>query len=123
MKTEGEGKIIMIDQQNVSHVFEVQNPLVGQIAREVAEIVLQQMGAKEVSGFFQILYLDVEETAQLLRVKSKTVSTWISQDRIPVRYFGGRHRGRKPLVTRLEVTDYAKLNADLQYIQVEGVQS
>lgn len=32
----------------------------------------------------------VEEAAELLRVKPKTIHTWISQRRIPVRYAGGR---------------------------------
>jgi hypothetical protein len=35
-------------------------------------------------------FLIVEEAAELLRVKPKTVHTWISQRRIPVRYAGGR---------------------------------
>jgi hypothetical protein len=35
-------------------------------------------------------FVIVEEAAELLRVKPKTVHTWISQQRIPVRYAGGR---------------------------------
>jgi excisionase family DNA binding protein len=35
-------------------------------------------------------FLTAEEAAELLRVKPKTVHTWISQQRIPVRYAGGR---------------------------------
>src|SRR5688500_8841574 len=60
------------------------------IAQEVAGILSQQITAKEVLRLCHIIFLDVEETAKLLRVKPKTISTWISQDRIPVRYAGGR---------------------------------
>jgi len=39
---------------------------------------------------FQVFFLDVKEAADFLRVQPKTISTWISQGKIPVRYAGGR---------------------------------
>lgn len=64
--------------------------LVEAIASEVAGIINQRLSPKEVLKLFQVVFLDVEEAAILLRVKPKTISTWISQDRVPVRYAGGR---------------------------------
>lgn len=64
--------------------------VVESIAKEVTGILSQQLSAKEMLKLFHIIFLDVEETAKLLRVKPKTISTWISQERIPVRYAGGR---------------------------------
>lgn len=61
-----------------------------QIVQEVAWIVAKQMSEKDVLRLLQLVFLDVDEAAGLLRVKPKTISTWISQGRIPVRYAGGR---------------------------------
>ena len=60
------------------------------IASEVASILSQRITAKDVLRLCQIVFLDIEEAAKLLRVKPKTISTWISQGKIPVRYAGGR---------------------------------
>jgi hypothetical protein len=61
-----------------------------EIASEVALILSKRISNKDVLRLLQIVFLDVDETAELLRVKPKTISTWISQERIPVRYAGGR---------------------------------
>ena len=61
-----------------------------QIAREVAAIITERLTPKDVLKLFYIVLLEVNEAAELLRVKPKTVSTWISQNKIPVRYSGGR---------------------------------
>jgi excisionase family DNA binding protein len=60
------------------------------MATEVANILARRMNAKQILKLLQIVFLEVEEAAELLRVKPKTVSTWISQGKIPVRYAGGR---------------------------------
>jgi len=63
------------------------------IASEVAHVLSKRLSAKEVLRLFHSVFLDVEEAAELLRVKPKTVSTWISRKEetgIPVRYAGGR---------------------------------
>lgn len=60
------------------------------IANEVATILSQRITAKDLLRLCQIVFLDIEEAARLLRVKPKTISTWISQGKIPVRYAGGR---------------------------------
>jgi Helix-turn-helix domain len=65
-------------------------PTVEDIATEVANILSRRLEAKDLVRLLQIVFLDVEETAELLRVKSTTVSTWISKGLIPVRYAGGR---------------------------------
>ncbi|MGA9769038.1 MAG: helix-turn-helix domain-containing protein [Blastocatellia bacterium] len=64
--------------------------VIERIANEVAGIITERLTARDVLKLFHIVLLDVNEAAELLRVKPKTVSTWISQDRIPVRYSGGR---------------------------------
>jgi Helix-turn-helix domain len=65
-------------------------PLVEDIATEVANILSRRLEAKDLVRLLQIVFLDVEETAELLRVKPATISTWISKGLIPVRYAGGR---------------------------------
>jgi excisionase family DNA binding protein len=71
-----------LDQSNQSSVEE--------IAAEVAAILHRRLEAKELVKLLQVVFLEVEEAADLLRVKPKTISTWISQGKIPVRYAGGR---------------------------------
>ena len=65
-------------------------PTVEDIATEVANILSRRLEAKDLVRLLQIVFLDAEETAELLRVKPTTVSTWISKGLIPVRYAGGR---------------------------------
>lgn len=57
-----------------------------EIATEVANILSRRMTGKQILKLLQIVFLEVEEAAELLRVKPKTVSTWISQGKIPMRY-------------------------------------
>ena len=74
---------VFVEHQSVPYTIE-------EIAAEVAAILAQRISAKDILRLCQLVFLDVEEAAILLRVKPKTISTWISQDRIPVRYAGGR---------------------------------
>lgn len=74
---------VFVEHQSVPYTIE-------EIAAEVAAILAQRISAKEILRLCQVVFLDVEEAAILLRVKPKTISTWISQDKIPVRYAGGR---------------------------------
>ena len=60
------------------------------LAKEVASLITQQLSAKDILRLSQLVFLNTEETAALFGVKPKTISTWISQDRIPVRYAGGK---------------------------------
>jgi excisionase family DNA binding protein len=73
----------MIDNESPANEFD-------EIAAEVANILSRRMTSKQILKLLQIVFLEVEEAAELLRVKPKTVSTWISQGKIPVRYAGGR---------------------------------
>jgi hypothetical protein len=74
---------VFVEHQSVPYTIE-------EIAAEVAAILSQRISAKDILRLCQVVFLDVEEAALLLRVKPKTISTWISQDKIPVRYAGGR---------------------------------
>jgi helix-turn-helix protein len=65
-------------------------PAVEEIALEVANIISRRLQAKDVVKLLQIVFLDKDEAAELLRVKPATISTWISKGLIPVRYAGGR---------------------------------
>ncbi len=65
-------------------------PSIDEIAAEVALILKRRLDAKDTLKLLQVVFLEVEEAAELLRVKPKTISTWISQGKIPVRYAGGR---------------------------------
>jgi excisionase family DNA binding protein len=49
----------------------------------------------------QVVFLEVSEVAELLRVKERTIYSWISQGRIPVRYANG-----KPLFLLSEILQW-----------------
>ncbi len=82
-------------------IEDIEQTPVEQIAVEVAAILAHRMAEKDIVRLLQIVFLDVEEAAELLRVKPKTISTWICQRRIPVRYAGG-----KPLFLLSELLDW-----------------
>lgn len=65
-------------------------PSIDEIASEVALVLKRRLDTKDILKLLQVVFLEVEEAAELLRVKPKTISTWISQGKIPVRYAGGR---------------------------------
>jgi transposase len=82
-----------MNEQMVSDAYTLSPSLMESIAREVGEILAQRMSKKEVLKLLNVVFLDVEEAAELLRVKPKTISMWISRKEatgIPVRYAGGR---------------------------------
>jgi hypothetical protein len=86
--------------------------LIEAIANEVAGVLTKRLSAKEVLRLFHSVFLDVEEAAEFLRVKPKTISTWISRKEetgIPVRYAGGRPIFLLPelLLWTLPQDDYA----------------
>ena len=65
-------------------------PPIEEIANEVATILMRRLksgaSGSEILKLLQIVLLTGDEAAAFLRVKPKTISTWISQGRIPVRY-------------------------------------
>ena len=61
-----------------------------QIAAEVATILQQKLKPKDLLNLFQIVFLDVPEVAQLLRVKPETIQQWVSSEKIPHRKANGR---------------------------------
>jgi excisionase family DNA binding protein len=65
-------------------------PNIEQIASEVALLLNRQIGPKDVVKLLQIVFLEVDEAAALLRVEPKTIRAWVSQDRIPYRKANGR---------------------------------
>ncbi len=70
--------------------YQPESNLIEEIAAEVALILSRRLSARDLVRLLQIIFLEVDEAAELLRVKPKTISTWISQSKIPVRYAGGR---------------------------------
>ena len=75
---------------NTDYLDQSDQSSVEEIAAEVAAIIQRRLDAKDLVKLLQVVFLDVEEAAQLLRVKPSTISTWISKGTIPVRYAGGR---------------------------------
>src|SRR5215510_14060552 len=63
---------------------------VEQIAVTVATMLTERLTPKDLVKLFHLIFLEVSEAAQLLRVKERTVYSWISQGRIPVRYANGK---------------------------------
>jgi predicted DNA-binding transcriptional regulator AlpA len=72
-----------------------------EVAQKVAVMIVPRLTAKDVLKLLQIVFLEVQEVAQLLRVKERTIYTWISQGRIPVRYANG-----KPLFLLAEIIQW-----------------
>jgi excisionase family DNA binding protein len=67
-----------------------QQPTIEEIASEVALLLTRRLSAKDIVRLLQIVFLEVEEAAELLRVEPKTIRAWVSQDRIPYRKANGR---------------------------------
>lgn len=71
-------------------------PTVEEIASEVSAILLRRLNAgksgTDIVKLLQIILLDSQQAAEFLGVKPKTVSTWVSQGKIPVRYVNSEPR-------------------------------
>ena len=65
-------------------------PAIDEIAAEVALILKRRLVAKDILKLLQVVFLEVEEAAELLRVEVKTIRAWVSQDRIPYRKANSR---------------------------------
>lgn len=72
-----------------------------ELASQVATILSGRLSAKDIIKLLEVVFLTVDEAAEMLRVKPSTVSTWISNGTIPVRYAGGR-----PLFLLAELLDW-----------------
>jgi excisionase family DNA binding protein len=59
------------------------------LASDVAMILSHHLEPKEILRLQQVVFLEVDEVALLLRVKKKTVQEWVSDDKIPYRKAGG----------------------------------
>ena|SRR5215213_6678993 len=70
--------------------YEARQPPIDEIATEVALILKRRLDAKDIMQLLEIVFLDVDEAAVLLRVEPKTIRAWVSQDRIPHRKANGK---------------------------------
>jgi excisionase family DNA binding protein len=68
---------------------EPQNDDLEILASDVAMILSQSLDPREILRLQQLVFLEVDEVATLLRVKKKTVQEWVSGDKIPYRKAGG----------------------------------
>jgi hypothetical protein len=71
-------------------IDDIEQTSVEQIVVEVAAILSRRISQKDIVKLLGMIFLETNEVAELLRVKPKTVSTWVSKGLIPVRYAGGR---------------------------------
>ena len=78
-----------------------------ELAAEVAILLGRRLAPKDILRLLYVVFMTVEETADLLRVKPSTVSTWISNGTIPVRYAGGR-----PLFLLAELMEWTLPDSD-----------
>ena len=60
------------------------------LAGEVALILKNQVDASDIARLVQIVFLDVNQAAELLGVKPKTIRAWVSEDVIPYRKAHGK---------------------------------
>jgi hypothetical protein len=70
-----------------AHVVEVQ---IDELASEVATLLRRRLGSTDIMRLLQIVFIDVNQAAELLGVKPKTISAWVSGDVIPYRKANGR---------------------------------
>lgn len=70
--------------------YEVKQQSIDEIATEVALILKRRLDAKDIMQLLEIVFLDVEEAAALLRVEPKTIRAWVSQERVPHRKANGK---------------------------------
>jgi Helix-turn-helix domain len=70
-----------------AHLVETQ---IEEIASEVALLLKRQLDSTEILRLLQIVFFDVDQAAQLLCVKPKTIRAWVSQDVIPYRKASGK---------------------------------
>ena len=70
--------------------YQPESPSIEEIAAEVAVILTRRLSAKDIVRLLQIVFLEVDEAAELLRVEPKTIRSWVSQERIPYRKANGR---------------------------------
>ena len=71
-------------------------PTIEEIASEVSTVLLRRLNVgkngADILKLLQIVLLDSQQAAEFLGVKPKTVSTWVSQGKIPVRYVNSEPR-------------------------------
>jgi hypothetical protein len=71
-------------------------PTIEEIASEVSTVLLRRLNvgknSADIVKLLQIVLLDTQQAAEFLGVKPKTVSTWVSQGKIPVRYVNSEPR-------------------------------
>lgn len=70
--------------------YQPAQPSIAEIASEVAQILKRRLDARDIMQLLEIVFLDVDEAAVLLRVEPKTIRAWVSQDRIPHRKANGK---------------------------------
>ncbi|MCI0485013.1 MAG: helix-turn-helix domain-containing protein [Blastocatellia bacterium] len=70
--------------------YQPDGPPIEEIATEVALILTRRLSAKDIVRLLQIVFLEVDEAAELLRVEPKTIRAWVSQEKIPYRKANGR---------------------------------
>jgi excisionase family DNA binding protein len=63
---------------------------IDEIASEIALILKRRLDARDILRLLQVVFLEVEEVAELLRVEVKTIRAWVSQNRIPYRKANGK---------------------------------
>lgn len=80
----------MSNQEMVIDDFSPDQPSVEEIAGEVALILTRRLSAKDIVKLLQVVFLEVEEAAELLRVEPKTIRAWVSQEKVPYRKANGR---------------------------------
>lgn len=61
-----------------------------EIASEVALLINRRLGSGELMRLLQIIFLDVDQAAELFDVKPKTIRSWVSENVIPYRKANGK---------------------------------
>jgi excisionase family DNA binding protein len=70
--------------------YAVTQPAIDEIATEVALILKRRLNARDILQLLEVVFLDADEAAVLLRVELKTIRAWVSQNRIPHRKANGK---------------------------------
>ncbi|MEK6300572.1 MAG: helix-turn-helix domain-containing protein [Acidobacteriota bacterium] len=75
---------------STSESAQLVEPPIEEIASEVALLLKRRLDSTDILRLLQIVFFDVNQAAELLGVKSKTIRAWVSDDVIPYRKANGK---------------------------------
>ena len=60
------------------------------LAADVTNLIIGRLQDRDIVKLMQVVFLDTDQVAALFQVKPKTISAWVSAEKIPYRKANGR---------------------------------